>query len=53
MAGKRTGISECTVSRWASNKALPNLSSLHVSAKLLKVDVSDITEPNIVIIYGR
>ena len=26
------GVSECTVSRWASNKAQPNLSSLNAIA---------------------
>ena len=36
------GVSECTVSRWASNKALRNLCSLNAIAKLLKVDVSEL-----------
>lgn len=36
------GVSECTVSRWASNKAQPNLSSLNVIAKLLGVEMKDL-----------
>ena len=41
------GVSECTVSRWASNKALPNLCSLNAIAKLLKVDVSELLNPTL------
>lgn len=36
------GVSECTVSRWASNKAQPNLSSLNAIAKLLGVEMKDL-----------
>ena len=36
------GVSECTVLRWASNKAQPNLSSLNVIAKLLGVEMKDL-----------
>ena len=36
------GVSECTVSRWASNKAQPNLSSLNAIAKLLGVEKKDL-----------
>lgn len=36
------GVSECTVSRWASNKAQPNLSTLNDIAKLLGVDVKEL-----------
>ena len=36
------GVSECTVSRWVSNKAQPNLSSLNVIAKLLGVEMKDL-----------
>ena len=36
------GVSECNVSRWASNKAQPNLSSLNVIAKLLGVEMKDL-----------
>ena len=44
---KELGVSECTVSRWAGNKAQPNLSSLNVIAKLLKVDVSELLNPTL------
>ena len=46
------GVSECTVSRWAGNKAQHNLCSLNAIAKLLKVDVSEY-EPYTIMIYGR
>ena len=36
------GVSECTVSRWASNKDQPNLSSLNAIAKLLGVEMKDL-----------
>ena len=36
------GVSECTVSRWARNKAQPNLSSLNAIAKLLGVEMKDL-----------
>ena len=36
------GVSECTVSRWACNKAQPNLSSLNAIAKLLGVEMKDL-----------
>ena len=36
------GVSECTVSRWASIKAQPNLSSLNAIAKLLGVEMKDL-----------
>lgn len=36
------GVSECTVSRWASNKAQPNLCSLNTIAKLLGVEMKDL-----------
>ena len=36
------GVSECTMSRWASNKDLPNLSSLNAIAKLLGVEMKDL-----------
>lgn len=36
------GVSECTLSRWASNKAQPNLSSLNAIAKLLGVEMKDL-----------
>ena len=36
------GVSECTVSRWASSKAQPNLSSLNAIAKLLGVEMKDL-----------
>lgn len=36
------GVSECTVSRWASNKVQPNLSSLNAIAKLLGVEMKDL-----------
>lgn len=36
------GVSECTVSRWANNKAQPNLSSLNAIAKLLGVEMKDL-----------
>lgn len=41
------GVSECTVSRWAGNKAQPNLSSLNAIAKLLKVDASELLNPTL------
>lgn len=41
------GVSECTVSRWAGNKAQPNLCSLNAAAKLLKVDVSELLNPTL------
>ena len=41
------GVSECTVSRWAGNKAQPNLCSLNAIAKLLKVDVSELLNPTL------
>lgn len=36
------GVSECTVTRWVSNKSQPNLSSLNVIAKLLGVEMKDL-----------
>ena len=36
------GVSECTVSRWAINKAQPKLSSLNAIAKLLGVEMKDL-----------
>ena len=36
------GVSECTVSRWAGNKAQPNLSSLNAIAKLLGIEMKDL-----------
>ena len=39
------GVSECTVSRWASNKAQPNLSSLNAIAKLLGVEMVTTQHP--------
>ena len=39
---EQLGVSACTVSRWASNTAQPNLSTLNDIAKLLDVDVKDL-----------
>lgn len=39
---EQLGVSACTVSRWASNTALPNLSTLNDTARLLKVDPRDL-----------
>ena len=39
---EQLGVSACTVSRWASNTAQPNLSTLNDIAKLLGVDVKDL-----------
>ena len=39
---EQLGVSTCTVSRWASNTAQPNLSTLNDIAKLLGVDVKDL-----------
>ena len=39
---EQLGVSTCTVSRWASNTAQPNLSTLNDIAKLLKVDPRDL-----------
>ena len=38
---EQLGVSTCTVSRWASNTAQPNLSTLNDIARLLKVDPRD------------
>lgn len=35
---EQLGVSTCTVSRWASNTAQPNLSTLNEISRLLKVD---------------
>ena len=35
-------VSESTVSRWCSNAAQPNLSTLHEVAKLLNVEMRDL-----------
>ena len=35
-------VSESTVSRWCSNAAQPNLSTLHEVAKLLYVEMRDL-----------
>ena len=35
------GVSKCTVSRWAGNKAQPNLCSLNAIAKLLGVEMKE------------
>lgn len=35
-------VSESTVSRWCSNAAQPNLSTLHEVAKLLGVEMRDL-----------
>ena len=39
---EQLGVSTCTVSRWASNTAQPNLSTLNDIARLLKVDPRDL-----------
>ena len=39
---EKLGVSACTVSRWASNTAQPNLSTLNEIAKQLGVDVKDL-----------
>ena len=39
---EQLGVSTCTVSRWASNTAQPNLSTLNDIAKLLGVDVKEL-----------
>ena len=39
---EQLGVSACTVSRWASNTAQPNLSTLNDIAKLLDVNVKDL-----------
>ena len=39
---EQLGVSACTVSRWASNTAQPNLSTLNDIAKLLDVDVKEL-----------
>ena len=39
---EQLGVSACTVSRWASNTAQPNLSTLNDIAKLLGVDVKEL-----------
>ena len=39
---EQLGVSACTVSRWVSNTAQPNLSTLNDIAKLLGVDVKDL-----------
>ena len=39
---EQLGVSACTVSRWASNTAQPNLSTLNDIARLLKVDPRDL-----------
>ena len=39
---EQLGGSACTVSRWASNTAQPNLSTLNDIARLLKVDPRDL-----------
>lgn len=39
---EQLGVSACTVSRWASNTAQPNLSTLNDIAKLLGVDVKNL-----------
>ena len=39
---EQLGASTCTVSRWASNTAQPNLSTLNDIARLVKVDPRDL-----------
>ena len=39
---EQLGVSTCTVSRWASNTAQPNLSTLNDIARLLKVEPRDL-----------
>lgn len=39
---EQLGVSTCTVSRWASNTAQPNLSTLNEISRLLKVDPRDL-----------
>ena len=39
---EQLGVSACTVSRWASNTAQPNLRTLNDIAKLLDVDVKEL-----------
>lgn len=39
---EKLGVSACMVSRWASNTAQPNLSTLNEIAKQLGVDVKDL-----------
>ena len=41
---EQLGVSACTVSRWASNTAQPNLSTLNDIAKLLVVDVKNLID---------
>ena len=40
------GLSESTVSRWCSNTAQPNLSTLNKVAKLLGVEMKDLLNNN-------
>lgn len=39
---EKLGVSACTVSRWASNTAQPNLSTLNEIAKQLGVEMKDL-----------
>lgn len=39
---EQLGVSACTVSRWASNTAQPNLSTLNEIAKQLGVEMKDL-----------
>ena len=39
---EQLGVSTCTVSRWASNTAQPNLSTFNEISRLLKVDPRDL-----------
>ena len=43
---EKLGVSTCTVSRWASNTAQPNLSTLNEIAKQLGVEMKDLLNEN-------
>lgn len=42
---EQMGVTEITVSRWATNKVQPSMSQFIQMSKLLKVDLKDLLEP--------
>lgn len=42
---EQLGVTDMTISRWATNKNQPSISQLIEISKLLKVDIKDLLEP--------
>lgn len=42
---EQMGVTEITVSRWATNKVQPSMSQFIQMSKLLKVELKDLLEP--------